>query len=319
MKEAEVLSERIAVVDTTFPRFKSPRKVPVIQGKVRRYEFELPSEPEPAGFIKGQKPSLTPEQKALRQVQQSESLKVLKTQVGAAGLKLSKSMGRANISGNARKALGLSPKTTTSPIRTSILPSVSAYAGKGQYELTDGGLSPGQLNKGITGSVIFNTRPSNREELLPRTNEVTKEVTRVLPREISKEITKEVTKIIPREITKLQPKQMQKPITKNITKQTTKNINKPFLRIKIGNPKKTTKLPIRLLPKSKFGSKSKKKGLEIIGKTQYNPSFAASVIGIKATKKPLKIAGGYSPGFRPIIIRNIKSKSILFRRRKKKK
>lgn len=233
LKEIEYLTERIGVIDVTFPRLRKPRTALEIKGRVERREFEYPGE-EPLGLFQttgGQRKSSKLFYKQL--YDSNENQKAIQKAIGSVSLKQLKL-----------------PKSL-SKISEPNLRTESIYAGTGLYERTES-LSSIKITSIERSLSIQRNVPTFRNIELTRTQtkfnlkEITKELSKYQQKEITKEVTKQLPKSISKEVLKEINKQQEKQLTKQITKQQEKQLTKspPFRPPRIPPIKQGRPLPI---------------------------------------------------------------------------
>lgn len=245
LKEVEVISERQAFVDITFPRFKAPRKVNLIKGRTVRKEYELPSA---EGF------EFTSNTKGLKLKKTSDrkTLKLLQEQIVATAVKQAQ---YKPIKINVPRA------QTTSTTQTG-----SIYYGKGTYELQDSQpISQRALIKydsrsqsvGAYGTKTLNIPKQKdlfKSSFGVTNKELYKEITKTTNREVTKTVNKDLTKSLEREVYKTASKSAQKQLNKPLLKQITKMPPKATGYPTITPPRR---IPKPGLPKFPQGEKEK--------------------------------------------------------------
>lgn len=291
LKEQELLFEKLAVTDVTFPRFRVPKRVDLIKGNVFREVKEVPSTTS-SNIVKDFNPlkkGRTNQRQALSK-ELDINKQAIKNALGSTAIKnirLTKSVPTNLLKTTTTKQRAISPRLSSSGLLT-------------------------QQRTFTSPKIKLDTQSKSESKLLSKV--VSSQVPKTQSKLTTKSITKSITKELNKSLTKQAPKQTTKLSPKLITKLTTKNILKtPTLRTPRFQPPKTFKtppLPPFLLPSFEGRKrKRKKKGFSTRGDIALVEGFTAKALKFKPIKIPSQKIPGFAVQFqtigtrrRPIVI-----------------
>ncbi len=229
LKARELLVEELGILDTTFPRTAIPKKVSILKGRVRRFEFEVPelTREQVGTKIVGKRRGRTAQK--LRDLE----LVQIQQQTGAAAFRTA---GRLKArSPSIKQILSREGITELSPRE---LPTIvggagalkGEFAGLGTFELTDevsGFLTRPQKRSAVRSNLV--ARSNNLERDLLRSNfelsTLTRTRNKTQQKNLSKNLNKSISKNLSKTLSKTQSieKTLQKTLSKTLLKQLSKS------------------------------------------------------------------------------------------------
>ncbi len=291
LKEAEVLTEEFAILDTTFPRTARPKKVSRLKGRVRRFEFEVPGisrEPVGTRFPAKKKSVKTKQELRLKDL----SLETIRSQTGAIAFR---NAGR--IKSRSPSIKNILSKAGITELEARELPRMvggggalrGQFAGQGTFELTDeisGFLTIPQKRAASRSNLV--SLSTNLERDLSRSNFELSTLTRTTnknqQKNLSKNLNKSISKNLSRNISRLNnvEKTLQKTLQKSLLKQLQKSV------VKIPKPPRVPRIPFipkrpKLKPLFLFTTQKKRrkdKRIRRLGDESilFVPGFTASAL-----------------------------------------